>query len=211
MKAVNDSIEYINTLQQKELENKAKQLHINKMKKDNPNFNEEEVSKESYKDFIKPIETPITGLNSSRGGLTTSLNRMSKNTYHTKSLFASELGLAVQSNSMIVEVLELFSTLYDMGKSVAPEFKTQESKEEPVDGMYMNLLGISSPTPFYQEGNVKKLLVPMMTTSLARRTTIVFSNNKEEFENVYIPKNPSEKRAIMAENRRIIKEYTETI
>ena len=212
MKAVKSSLEYVQDLQKDELEDKARKYYISTMKKDNPDFDESTVTRESYKDLIKPLEMPITSLSSSRGGLTSSLNKMSKNTYLTKSLFASEVGLAIQSNSMIVEVLELFSVLFDMGRSVAPEFKTQDAKEEPVEGMYVNLLGISSPTPFYQEnGNVRKLLVPMMTTSLARRTTIVFSNGEEEFENMYIPSTPAEKRAIKAENRVIIKEYTNKI
>ncbi len=134
-------------------------------------------------------------------GLTTSLNRMAKSSFGTKSLFASELALAIQSNSGIVDVLELFSILYDMGQSVAPEFKTEEAKEESVEGMYPNFLGISSPAPFYTEGNVRKLLIPMLTTSLARRISVVFSNASEEFENEYIPKSPAEKRQIQAEQR----------
>ena len=119
--------------------------------------------------------------------------------------------LAIQSNSAIVDVLELFSILYDMGQSVAPEFKTEDAKEESVEGMFPNLLGISSPAPFYTEGNVRKLLVPMLTTSLARRITVVFSNAQEEFENEYIPESPAEKRQIQAEQRVILKEYTESI
>lgn len=98
-----------------------------------------------------------------------------------------------------------------MGQSVAPEFKTEDAKEESVEGMFPNLLGISSPAPFYTEGNVRKLLVPMLTTSLARRITVVFSNAQEEFENEYIPESPAEKRQIQAEQRVILKEYTESI
>lgn len=186
----------------------ARTKYIKDMKKGNPEFDESKVQLADYEDYIKSPEIPITSLGSTRGGLTTSLNRMARSSYGTKSLYASELGLAIQSNSGIVDVLELFSILYDMGQSVAPEFKTEEAKEESVNGMFPNLLGISSPAPFYTEGNVRKLLIPMLLTSLARRITVVFSNAKEEFENEYIPSTPAEKRMFEAKQRQVVDEYT---
>lgn len=194
-----------------ELQEQARTKYIKDMKKSNPDFDESKVQLSDYEDYTKSPEIPITSLASTRGGLTTSMNRMSKTAYGTKSLYASELGLAIQSNSGIVDVLELFSILYDMGQSVAPEFKTEEAKEESVNGMYPNLLGISSPAPFYTEGNVRKLLIPMLLTSLARRTTIVFSNAKEEFENEYIPRTPSEDRIFEAKQRQLLEESTRTL
>ena len=210
-KAVSSAHELINKQHLSELEDKARQKFIKDAKKVTPDLDESSVTREAYAHLIDKPETTIASLGSTRGGLTTSLNRMAKNTYGIKSLFASELGLAIQSNSAIVEVLELFSTLFDMGESVSPEFKTQESKEESVNGMFPNLLGISSPAPFYTEGNVRKLLVPMLTTSLARRVSVVFSNASEEFENEYIPETPSERREIQAKSRVILKEYTEEL
>jgi len=210
-KALSSVTEYINKQILLEAEEIARAQYIKDMAKSNPEFDESAVQKDDYADYIKKPEIPITSLSSTRGGLTSSLNRMDKSSYGVKSLFASELGLAIQSNSGIVDVLELFSILYDMGKSVAPEFKTDDAKEESVDGMFPNLLGISSPAPFYTDGNVRKLFVPMLTTSLARRVTVVFSNSKEEFENKYVPNSPAEKRALQAEQRIILKEYTESI
>ena len=210
-KAVSEAHELIASQHLLELEEKAKQKFIRDAKKTTPDLDESTVTREAYEHIIDKPETTIASLGSTRGGLTTSLNRMAKHNFGIKSLFASELGLAIQSNSSIVEVLELFSTLYDMGESVSPEFKTQESKEESVNGMFPNLLGISSPAPFYTEGNVRKLLVPMLTTSLARRVNIVFSNASEEFENEYIPENPTERREIQAKARVVLKEYTEEL
>lgn len=210
-KAVSSAHELISKQHLSELEDRARQKFIKDAKKTTPDLDESSVTREAYAHLIDKPETTIASLGSTRGGLTTSLNRMAKNTYGIKSLFASELGLAIQSNSAIVEVLELFSTLFDMGESVSPEFKTQESKEESVNGMFPNLLGISSPAPFYTEGNVRKLLVPMLTTSLARRVSVVFSNASEEFENEYIPETPSERREIQAKSRVILKEYTEEL
>lgn len=210
-KALKSVSKYVNDQALLEAEESARAHFIKDMKKGNPEFDESSVTKEDFADYIKKPEVPITSLASTRGGLTTSLNRMAKSSFGVKSLFASELGLAIQSNSGIVDVLELFSILYDMGQSVAPEFKTEDAKEESVDGMFPNLLGISSPAPFYTDGNVQKLLVPMLTTSLARRVTVVFSNSQEEFENEYVPTSPAEQRQLQAEQRVILKEYTESI
>lgn len=210
-KATQSATEYIDQQAKLEAEEVARSQYIKEMLKLNKDFDQSVVQRDDYADLAKKPEMPITSLGSTRGGLTSSLNRMAKSSFGIKSLFASEIGLAIQSNSSIVDVLELFSILYDMGQSVAPEFKTEDAKEESVEGMFPNLLGISSPAPFYTEGNVRKLLVPMLTTSLARRITVVFSNAQEEFENEYIPESPAEKRQIQAEQRVILKEYTESI
>ena len=210
-KATQSAMEYIDQQAKLEAEEVARVQYIKEMLKLNKDFDQSAVQRDDYADLAKKPEMAITSLASTRGGLTSSLNRMAKSSFGIKSLFASELGLAIQSNSSIVDVLELFSILYDMGQSVAPEFKTEDAKEESVEGMFPNLLGISSPAPFYTEGNVRKLLVPMLTTSLARRITVVFSNAQEEFENEYIPESPAEKRQIQAEQRVILKEYTESI
>ena len=210
-KATQSAMEYIDQQAKLEAEEVARSQYIKEMIKLNKDFDQSAVQRDDYADLAKKPEMAITSLASTRGGLTSSLNRMAKSSFGIKSLFASEIGLAIQSNSAIVDVLELFSILYDMGQSVAPEFKTEDAKEESVEGMFPNLLGISSPAPFYTEGNVRKLLVPMLTTSLARRITVVFSNAQEEFENEYIPESPAEKRQIQAEQRVILKEYTESI
>ena len=207
-KATQLAADFISEQTALEAQELARTKYLKDMKKGNPEFDESKVQLADYEDYIKSPEIPITSLASTRGGLTTSLNRISKSSYGTKSLYASELGLAIQSNSGIVDVLELFSILYDMGQSVAPEFKTEEAKEESVTGMFPNLLGISSPAPFYTEGNVRKLLIPMLLTSLARRTTIVFSNAKEEFENEYIPSTPAEDRIFEAQQAKVLSELS---
>ena len=158
-KATQSAMEYIDQQAKLEAEEVARSQYIKEMIKLNKDFDQSAVQRDDYADLAKKPEMAITSLGSTRGGLTSSLNRMAKSSFGIKSLFASELGLAIQSNSAIVDVLELFSILYDMGQSVAPEFKTEDAKEESVEGMFPNLLGISSPAPFYTEGNVRKLLL----------------------------------------------------
>lgn len=210
-KALNSAHELIEKQHKLELEEKARSRFIRDAKKTTPDLDENTVTYQDYAHLIDKPEMSITSLASTRGGLTTSLNKMAKTTFGIKSLFASELGLAIQSNGKITEVLELYSTLFDMGESVAPEFKTDDSKEESVNGMFPNLLGISSPAPFYTEGNVRKLLVPMLTTSLARRVSVVFSNAAEEFENEYIPQSTAERRELAAQARVTLKELTQQL
>ena len=211
LKTTTKALELIHIQQMNEATEKARTKYIKDMKKSNPQFDESTVSPEDYAHLITKPEATIASLASTRGGLSTSMNRMAYSSYGIKSIFASELGLAIQSNPSVVEVLELLSVLFDMGQSVSPEYKTQDSKEESIDGMFPNLLGISSAAPFYQDGNVRKLLVPMMVTSLARRTTVVFSTAKEEFENEIIPKTPLEKRRIKDQARITLRELTEKL
>ena len=211
MKTTVSALDLVATQQKQELAEKARNKYIRDMKRSNPKFDESTVVPEDYVHTIDKPETTIASLASTRGGLSSSMNRMAYSSYGTKSVFSSELGLAIQSNSAVVEVLELFSILFDMGQSVSPEFKTQESKEESINGMFPNLLGISSPAPFYQEGNVRKLLVPMLTTSLARRVSVVFSAAKEEFENEVIPKTIIEKRRIQDQARITLRDLTEQL
>jgi len=211
MKTTESALELVRIQQANEATEKARSKYIRDMKRSNPQFDESTVVPDDYIHTIPPPEATIASLASTRGGLSTSLNRMAHSSYGIKSLFASELGLAIQSNQNVIDVLELFSVLFDMGQSVSPEYKTQESKEEAINGMFPNLLGISSPAPFYQEGNVRKLLVPMLTTSLARRVSVVFSTAKEEFENEYIPQTIMEKRRLQDEARVTLRNLTEKL
>lgn len=212
VKATTSATEFINELQKEEAREKARIKFCKQMKQGNPEFNELEVKLEDYQDLIKPIEDPIGNLDSTRGGITSSLNTMEKENYGTQSFYSSEFGMAIQTGKDISKVFELFSTLFDMGKSVSPKFKTEESKEESVNGMFINFLGVSSPTPFYQaEGRVRKEFIPLLTTSFARRTIFIFSSAREEFENKYVPESPMEKAKIRAESRQLIQTLTNSI
>lgn len=92
LKSLAKADEFIQLQALTEAEETARTKYIKDMKRSNDKFDESQVTKADYEDFIKKPEMPITSLGSSRGGLTTSLNRMSKSSFGTKSLFASELG-----------------------------------------------------------------------------------------------------------------------
>ena len=91
-KSLTSAMKYIEEQNMLELEEQARTKFIKDMKKGNPEFDESSVTKDDFADYIKKPEIPITSLASTRGGLTTSLNRMAKSSFGVKSLFASELG-----------------------------------------------------------------------------------------------------------------------
>jgi len=212
LKTCKPAFDFITKLQLQELEEQAKARYIRIMSKDNSDFDETSVTKEDYKDLIEPPESPFVTLGSSRGGITTSLNRMAKHQYGAKSIFSSELAMAMQSSPFVMENMELLSALYDMGSVAHNEYKTKDSKEDPVDNMYMSFLGISSPAPFYNaDSPVNKLLVPLFKTALARRSVVVFSNAREEFENDIVPESRAHKRQIQLEQRILSKELNDEL
>jgi len=206
------AFDYIEMLQKEELEEKAKNKFIRMMKKDNPKFDETKVIPEDYADLIEPLEAKFVTLGSSRAGLVSSLNRLHNQSYGNKNVFASELGMSIQSSPYVLEIIELLSGLYDMGEMSMNEYKTAESKEKAIKSQYMNFMGISAPAPFYiKDSVVTKQLVPMIKTALARRSVIIFSKANEEFENEIIPTTLKEKRELQAKNRVEAKEISEKL
>jgi len=211
-KAAQKAMDYVKSIRDQELKEKERTKYIRSMKKDNPTFDETLVKESDYwSNFNKTKETLVSNFESSRGGITRDLASLAKETYGIQSIFESELGMVVQSNPKAIEVITLLATMYDMGNYTPPSFKTDESREVAIESMFPNFLGISSPALFYVDGPVRKTLVPALKTALARRTTIIFSNAREEFENMYIATSLREERAIAAESKAVIKSLTETL
>jgi len=105
------------------------------------------------------------------------------------------------SGTSTVEIFELLSELYDMGAATAPEYKTEEVKESPVKDMYVNMLGISSPSMFLTNENIKRDLIPLIKTALARRLFFINPTVKDNYENLIVPETPAESRELQANNR----------
>ena len=85
-------MEYIDQQAKLEAEEVARSQYIKEMLKLNKDFDQSVVQRDDYADLAKKPEMAITSLGSTRGGLTSSLNRMAKSSFGIKSLFASELG-----------------------------------------------------------------------------------------------------------------------
>ena len=161
--------------------------------------------------MIKPLEETTVSLRSSRGGITSSLNRLDKYRYGTKSLFSSEFALAMQGSGTVTEIFELFSEMFDTGNAAAPEFKTEDAKEKPITDKFINMLGISSPTIFYTDDTIKNRLIPLISTALARRMFFISPEVKEDYENLIIPDTTDGVRELMAQNRLRHKQLTEKV
>ena len=206
---------FVTSLKEGEVIDKARKSFVYSMKQDNPDFDESSVKQEDYQDIIdsmiKKIEPETSDIKSSRGGITTSLNRMNKSSYGTVSIFSSELSMSIESSPFPPEVLELCATTFDMGEAQVSTFKTEDSKEEAITGAYMNLLAISNASSFYVNGPTRNVMLPKLRGAFLRRMFIISSTNKEEMENVYIPKSPYERRQMQAEARIIVQEYTQEI
>ncbi len=91
-KATQSAMEYIDQQAKLEAEEVARVQYIKEMLKLNKDFDQSAVQRDDYADLAKKPEMAITSLGSTRGGLTSSLNRMAKSSFGIKSLFASELG-----------------------------------------------------------------------------------------------------------------------
>lgn len=200
-KAACKALEYIENKKKIEAEETAKAHYIKINSKTDPDFDPQMVTRDDWEIYIKPAPSILTDLQASRGGITSDLNKIAKSKYGVTSLFDSEFALAVQTSENAVDIFKLVSVLYDNGKSVAPSFKSDEAKEESVDDAFMNMLGVTSAAPFYERGGrVRKILVPLLMTSLARRTTVVYNSSEEEFTNEYVPLTPEEDEALETEN-----------
>lgn len=211
-KACEKASKYLQNLRLEEEKEFAKQRFIKDTKKNNPDFNINEITEADYQDFIEPVQEDFSTIGSSRGGITTSLNKLAKKTYGTKSIFSSELGMAIKTSPFASEVVELASILYDMGSVQAAEYKSNESKEESIKSMFINFMGISAPAVFYQDGPARNFLVPLIKAALARRCVFIYSKVTEELENVdftIITKN--DERKAQVKNREIISKYTDKV
>lgn len=205
IKTFEKAYEFIDGKKIEELEEKARKSYEFQMKQEDKDFDITSIKREDYAHLAKAPEQSTISMKSSRGGVTTSLNRLERVELGTKSLFSSELGLSMQSSPFVGELFELFSESYDMGSSTPPEYKGIDAKEDPVLEMYLNLLGISSPTIFLTDESVKRKLIPLISTALARRLFILFPQVKEDYENLVIPDTPTEVRELQAKNRILYK------
>lgn len=98
-----------------------------------------------------------------------------------------ELGLALKSGNTIDEVLAFLTECFDMGRSEAPEFKSDEVKESSIEGMYTNLMAHTSPKIVFGYDSVREKLSMLFHTALARRCNFSFPDEDESCENNPVP------------------------
>ena len=215
IKACGKAFAHVQHLKEKSAVEKAKRVYIKTMAQSNPDFDKSQVAFNDYEDiankFIEDLEPIVADIKSSRGGLTSSMNRMSDSEYGITSIFSSELSMSIESSPFPPEVLELLATVYDMGESNISSFKSAESKEKALQGVYPNFLGITNATSFFTEGPTRNVLVPKLKGAFLRRMFTIFSDTDEEYQNVIQPTNRADKKLLQVKNRQVIHELTSSI
>ena len=215
LKSCGKASDFIQQLKENEAKERAKNHYIKVTEGSDPEFDKTQVVYDDYADIaermIENIEPTVADLKSSRGGLTTSMNRMTEATYGGISIFNSELSMTIESSPHPPETLELLATTYDMGEAQVSSFKTVDAKEKAISGVYPNFLGISNANSLYIDGPTRNVMVPKLKGAFLRRSFSIHSNIAEDFQNVYIPLTRKEKREIQAENRITIARLSEEI
>jgi len=209
-KTFGKAYEWIDAKKKEGQEEKAKKAYIHQEKQKDSSFDSSSVAPGDYQHLIKDLEQTNMSLKSTRGGITSSLNRLEGVELGTKSLFSSELAMAL-SGTPTLEIFELIAEMYDMGCAVAPDYKSEEVRESPVKDMYVNMLGISSPSMFLTSNSIKQNLVPLIKTALARRLFFINPKTKDNYENLIVASSTAENRELQARNRLRHRELSEQV
>jgi len=211
LKACRTALKLVEDTREDELLRKAKEKALRVKLKEEPTATIETLVYDDYAPFIKdPLNTIMSG-DSTRGGVASLLNKFQKESLGVPSIFMGEFGLDLKNGSTIQELLKLLGTLYDMGVSTSPEFKTDEVKEAAIDGMFPNFLGHTSPKVLFGDPKVKELLSNMFHTMLARRCWYSMPVGDEAIENNAVSPSVIENREIQSKRRVILSETTTTL
>ena len=174
--------------------------------KDEPNATEEDLSWEEIQPFMRDMLNIKMSGDSTRGGVASTLNKFQKEPFGVPSIFMGEFGLDLKNGNTIQELLKLLGSLYDMGVSTPPEFKTDDVKEAEITGMYPNFLGHTSPKILFGNEKVKDSLSSLFHTMLARRCWFTMPTDAESIENNPVPETVTASRKLSAVRRQTISE-----
>ena len=181
---------------------RAKRIALAEKIKEDPNAQIDDLQYSDYIDFVRDLAATEVEASSTRGGLVSVLNRLQSTEYGSIGVMMNEFGLALKQNNTVQEVLELLGTLFDQGVVAQQAFKTLESKEQAVSGMYPNTLLHSSPKIVFGNKNVSEAIANLFHTMLARRCWFSMPTELEAIENNPIVKTIDEIREI-ANKRRV--------
>lgn len=165
----------------------AKEIALQNARQDDPKLTLNDITEAMAQPFIKPLPRITASSSSTRGGLASLLNKLQHEQYGNLSVVIDELGLALKSGNTIDEVLAFLTECFDMGRSEAPEFKSEEVKESSIEGMYTNLLAHTSPKIVFGYESVRDKLSMLFHTALARRCNFSFPDEDESCENNPVP------------------------
>jgi len=181
----------------------ARKIALAEAQATDKDFTEDQITDAMIEPFLQPLSKTTATFESTRGGLTKLLSKLSQEEYSTLSLIADELGMSLKANNTVNEVLQLLTSNFDMGIVEAPEFKGEEYKETSVEGIYINMLAHSSPKVIFGDRIIADRLAMFYATSGARRTWFVFPDSDETDENNEVPTEIAAARAL-TESRRLL-------
>ena len=204
LKACKTATSMIEDTREEIIVNRAKERALKVKLREEPNATIEDLDYSEYQPFLKDKLNTIMSGESTRGGIASVLNKFQQEPLGIPSIFMGEFGLDLKNGTTIQELLKLLGTLYDMGISTPPEFKTDESKEAPISDMYPNFLGHTSPKVLFGDAKVKEALANLFHTMLARRCWFSMPSDEESIENSVIPEDIKESRKQAAERREIL-------
>lgn len=208
LKACRTALNLVEDTRMTEVVNKAKERALQIKRKDEPDATIEDLTMAEFQPFIKdPLSTILSG-DSSRGGIATLLNKFQKESLGVPSIFMGEFGMDLKNGSTIQDIIKLLGSLYDMGVSTSPEFKTEEVKEAAIDGMFPNFLGHTSPKVVFGDPKVREALANLFHTMLARRCWFSMPTAVESIENNSVAKSVIENRSTASKRRETISHAT---
>ena len=201
LKACRTALKLVEETRSDELLNAAKTKALRIKLKEEPTATLETLDYSDYAPFIPDSLNTIMSGDSTRGGAASLLNKFQKQSLGVPSIFMGEFGMDMKNGSTVQELFKLLGALYDMGMSTSPEFKTDESKEAAIDGMFPNFLGHTSPKVIFEDRKVMDSLINLMHTMLARRCWFSMPDSLEAVENNPVPVSVAEGRRIALERR----------
>ena len=206
MKACKNALSTIEASREEAVVERAKERALRVLRAEKPSSTMSDVEYADYGQYLpKPLLLrTILSSDTTRGGMAVLLNKMQKESLGVPSAFFGEFGLSLKQGKTIDELFKLLGELYDMGCSEGPEFKSEESKEEPIKNMYPNFLGHTAPKILFGDVKVRESLDNLFHMMLARRCWFAMPDGYEAIENNPIPSSLAEAREWAEKSREAI-------
>ncbi len=202
LKLFKPAIELIEAKRRESEIKRAIAIALKEAQKEEARITEDQITPDQYEQYMKPLLRTVVKGDSTRGGISTLLAKLQAEEFSSLSVIYDEFGMSLKSGGTVPEVMQLLTEAFDLGMSEAPEFKGEDVKEVAVEGMYTNVLAHSSPKIIFSNPTVSDQLSLLYSTSLARRTILIFPDPDETVENNYVPPTTQEDRELQ-ESRRV--------
>jgi hypothetical protein len=169
---------------------------------------EEDLDYEDYKEFLPPKSNLLARGNSTIGGLSKAISNFEKQPLGCPTILMTEFASEFLSGGNVKQVLLMGAEMFDMGIFTPPEYKTEELKESPINGMFISLLGHTSPKMLLSSDKAKKDTLELFQMFYARRSFLTQPDEREAYENSKVPVDYNEAKNKVVHNRKLLQDYT---